>query len=119
MAPDRDGMSMAADGATRPATDIDVATLARAIESGTAPFLLDARSRREYDGAHIPGAVNMPFWKLRFVHDRLGVDRDAEIVVYCGHGPRAIWAQRTLSKLGYSHVSLLTGHWQAWQRYGR
>ena len=110
---------MATDRATKPTADTDIATLARSIKKGTAPFLLDTRSRREYDAAHIPGAVNMPFWKLRFSHRRLAIDRDAEIVVYCGHGPRAVWAQRTLSKLGYSRVGLLAGHWQAWQQQKR
>lgn len=96
--------------------DLDVKALRRALESGTAPLIVDTRSRREYELDHIPGAVHLPFWKARFAHRKLEADPDAEILLYCGHGPRAMWAQRSLRKAGYRRVGLLQGHWQAWQR---
>jgi rhodanese-related sulfurtransferase len=98
------------------APDFDVLTLVSAIEDGTAPLIVDTRSRREYEADHIPGAVHLPFWKARFAHRKLEAEPETEILLYCGHGPRAMWAQRSLRKAGYRRVGLLEGHWQAWLR---
>ena len=89
------------------------------IESGTAPAILDVRSEREFADGHVPGAANVPFWLVSQRIAEIRVDRDAELVVYCGHGPRAMLAARTLRKRGFTGVVFLTGHFSKWRSLGR
>jgi rhodanese-related sulfurtransferase len=96
--------------------DLDVHELARTIECGNAPLIVDTRSRRAYAAGHIPGALHLPFWRAGARHADLGADFDAPIVMYCALGPRAAWARRALVRRGYRRVGLLRGHFQAWKR---
>ena len=98
-----------------PPRQIDVSALADAIVTQRAPTILDVRSAAEYRRGHIPGAVHMPFWLLPFRVDTLPLSRDAELVVYCGHGPRAQMARLVLERAGYERLMLLTGHMKAWR----
>jgi rhodanese-related sulfurtransferase len=80
--------------------------------------ILDVRTAREYDAGHLPGAVNIPFTEIGGRAGELPADRGQEIVVYCGHGPRAWLAARRLRGLGYRRLVYLRGHWAAWRKAG-
>lgn len=84
--------------------------------AGHAPLLLDVRHADEYGDGHIEGALNIPVEQLAARHGALGVPRDSDIVVYCQSGRRAAKAQALLQSMGYSHVRLLDGSIQGWQR---
>jgi NADPH-dependent 2,4-dienoyl-CoA reductase/sulfur reductase-like enzyme/rhodanese-related sulfurtransferase len=72
------------------------------------PFLLDVRSPQEYDGGHIPGAVNLPVDELRA---RLGeLPRDRPIAAYCQVGQRGYLATRILLQNGFQAVNLGGGY---------
>ena len=69
---------------------ISGAELLERIDRGEALHILDVRSEGEFGAGHVPGAVNIP------VHE--GPDLNAtlcpwaagdELMLYCGHGPRA------------------------------
>ena len=77
--------------------------------------MVDVRSRREYDGGHVPGAVHVAFWRVLFAP----LPASATLVLYCGHGPRALLAQTALWIRGVGHTCLLGGHWTGWRRAGR
>jgi rhodanese-related sulfurtransferase len=85
--------------------------LLAAVQAGSAPVILDVRSRREF-------ASDIPFWLLPARAADLTVARDSPIVVYCGHGPRAWFARAVLQAAGYSTVALMEGHMSAWKRAG-
>ena len=70
--------------------------LLKRIESKNAPVIIDARSATEFKRGHVPGAINAPPRKILLKTARLPKDKDLEIVVYCGHGPRAMIAKRLL-----------------------
>jgi rhodanese-related sulfurtransferase len=99
------------------AFDLDVAELRRAIDAGDAPLVVDTRSASEYAARHVPGAVHLPFWRAGTGHAELGADADTHILLYCGHGPRAMWARRALTRRGYRRVGLMRGHFQAWKSH--
>jgi adenylyltransferase/sulfurtransferase len=82
------------------------------IAAGRAPLILDVRSRWEYHRAHIPGAVPVPFWRAHSAD--IPAQPSDEVVVYCGHGPRARWAASALRRRGFTSVDLLDGHWSRW-----
>ena len=92
------------------------AELAERIRAGDAPFILDVRSRREFNGGHIPGAVNIPYDELAGRLGELDGDKNAEVVVYCQTGQRAVFAADVLARAGYTDVRNLEGHMRSWRR---
>jgi rhodanese-related sulfurtransferase len=94
------------------------AELMARIDQGDAPPVVDVRSVEEFAAGHVPGATNVPFQEIASRPGALPVSRDATLVVYCGHGPRAWVAARRLRRMGYRHVTYLSGHWARWRRAG-
>jgi rhodanese-related sulfurtransferase len=72
------------------------------------PFLLDVRTREEFDRGHIPGAVNIPVDELRLRLDE--VPHDREIAAYCQVGQRGYLATRILLKSGFNAVNVGGGY---------
>ena len=92
--------------------------LAELIQLGQAPLILDVRSEKEYNEAHIPGAVNIPHDQLRDRLSEIDAAKTDEIVVHCKSGYRAGIAEKTLVEAGYSNLRDLDGHMNAWQSGG-
>ena len=92
--------------------------LLKRIESKTAPVTIDARTGTEFKRGHIPGATNAPARKILLKTARLPEDKNAELVIYCAHGPRALIAKRLLARQGYRNMDLLNGHWKVWRDAG-
>jgi rhodanese-related sulfurtransferase len=90
--------------------------LAARIGAGTAPAILDVRSRREYLRGHVPGAIHIPFSQVGSRSSEIPAPRDAQLVVYCGHGPRAWIAGVALRRAGFRSVRYLAGHYARWRR---
>jgi rhodanese-related sulfurtransferase len=91
------------------------ADLRRRMGQPDAPVVLDVRTRPEYDAGHVQGAINIPFTEIgRRAGEIPSKGRD-ELVIYCGHGPRAWIAAVRLRRLGFRRVVYLRGHWAAWK----
>lgn len=76
-------------------------------------FILDVRSKREFDAEHIEGAVNIPIDDLR---NRLGELPGAKaIYVYCQIGLRGYMAARILLQNGFGGVYNLSGGYRLWR----
>jgi rhodanese-related sulfurtransferase len=97
---------------------INAEALLGRIDAGTAPVILDVRSRAEFERGHVPGARHIPFWGVSRRIDQVTSLRDAELVVYCGHGPRAVMAARSLRRRGFTHITYLQGHFSQWRSGG-
>lgn len=76
----------------------------RIMEEEADCIILDVRTEEEYDGGHIPGAINID-------NDDIGTDAPAElpdkdrlILVYCRSGRRSKLAAEKLAALGYTRV---------------
>jgi NADPH-dependent 2,4-dienoyl-CoA reductase/sulfur reductase-like enzyme/peroxiredoxin family protein/rhodanese-related sulfurtransferase/TusA-related sulfurtransferase len=70
-------------------------------------FLLDVRTKNEFELGSIEGAVNFPLDELR---NHIGeIPRDKKIIVFCGVGLRAHVACRILTQHGFSEVYNLSG----------
>lgn len=103
----------------------------------TAKVLIDSREHRRYLGLEepidtkagsIPNAFNY-FWKEVLTEEgRLkstaaleehfsGIDKDQEIVVYCGSGVSACPNILALKQIGFKHVRLYPGGWSDWSSY--
>jgi glyoxylase-like metal-dependent hydrolase (beta-lactamase superfamily II)/rhodanese-related sulfurtransferase len=93
---------------------IDLAELARRIESGEGPQVLDVRGDAEYAEGHVPSSIHIPFAQLR---DRLGeLPRERPIATICKAGKRSGLAASILQREGFEgviHVS--RGNAATWQ----
>ena len=59
---------------------MDAKALLAEIEAGTAPAILDVRSRMEFAHGHVPGAIHIP---MAQIEKRAGeLPKKAEIVFY-------------------------------------
>jgi NADPH-dependent 2,4-dienoyl-CoA reductase/sulfur reductase-like enzyme/peroxiredoxin family protein/rhodanese-related sulfurtransferase/TusA-related sulfurtransferase len=76
-------------------------------QSGNDLFLLDIRTRDEFELGTIEGAINIPLDEVRNNLDKL--PRDKKIVVFCGVGLRAHVAGRILMQNGFNEVYNLAG----------
>ena len=101
-----------------PQPQVAARALLAAIETGTAPTILDVRSRWEYSRGHVPGALNIPLQTLVLPPAALAARLEDPVVVYCGHGPRALMAIALLRRHGFHRVYLLEGHMSGWTRAG-
>lgn len=89
--------------------------LARRLESGDGPVVVDVRPREEFEAGHLPGALSIPVDELAKRIKELPKDR--EIVTYC-RGPYCAYshvAVRLLRKRGFRAVRLQDGlpEWEA------
>jgi len=65
--------------------------------------ILDVRSKREYAGGHIEGAVNIPVDVLKGRLAQLG-DKSTPVITCCASGVRSASAKRILTENGYTEV---------------
>lgn len=94
--------------------EVAPADVARRLGRPDAPMILDVRSRAEFRSGHVPGALHVPFWRFLFgIPDT--IPRDAELILYCGHGPRARFAHMRLRARGFFRVACLQGHMAGWR----
>ncbi len=62
--------------------------------------------------------INIPRGWLEFRINRVALNKDTPIVVYCGAGIRSPLAADTLQKMGYTNVKNYSGGFIAWKRAG-
>jgi rhodanese-related sulfurtransferase len=88
------------------------------LRNRTDGIFLDPRYRAEFDAGHIPGAVHLPFERVRVEYKSL-TDHSAIIVYGTGfNSPVANSASKTLIELGVKNVHTLQGGLDAWERAG-
>lgn len=92
-------------GATR---SIQWHEVTEALDAGA--VIIDVRTRDEFDGGTIPGAINLPLDELRA---RAGEIPDAPLIVHCQVGQRGHTASRLLSQSGRD-VRNLDGGYRTW-----
>ena len=75
-------------------------------------LLLDVREQSEYDLVHLEGARLIPLNTLPHHIDSLPADQ--EIVVYCHHGTRSLYATAYLHQNGFRDAKNLAGGIDQW-----
>ena len=90
-----------------------------ALRSETAaPLLLDVRTAQEFQGGHVPGAINVPHTELTARLGEIEAARESGIVVYCESGRRAVAAADVLVGAGFEDVRHLEGDMSGWRAAG-
>ncbi|HEY8164679.1 MAG TPA: rhodanese-like domain-containing protein [Gemmatimonadaceae bacterium] len=80
--------------------------------------LIDVREDNEWDESHAKGAEHIGKGIIERDIEKLAPDPNAELILYCGGGFRAVLAADSLQKMGYSNVKSVAGGWRAWQEAG-
>jgi len=95
--------------------DIPVSEAKIKVDSGEY-FILDVRTREEYDAGHIAGSVLIPNEVLLNRLDE--VPSDKPILVYCRTARRSAISSQDLINNGFSEVYNMEGGIAAWQNAG-
>ena len=72
-------------------------------------IILDVREQDEYDEAHIPGAILIPYTQIEEKANEMLPDKEQLILVYCRSGRRSKIAAEALVKLGYTNIKEFGG----------
>ena len=72
------------------------------------PYVLDARTKKEYEERYFKGAINIPLDELRENISKL--DKSKEIYVYCKTGVRSYIACRILMQNGFKVKNIMGGY---------
>lgn len=91
-----------------------LARLAEAEAAGAPLYIVDVRRPEEFTAGHLPGAISCPAGQLANAVDEQLAVRGAQIVCYSSSETRARIGTATLRRIGYPHVTWLTGGYQAW-----
>ena len=92
--------------------EISPQALKQRLDENEAILLLDVREQSEYDIVHLDGALLIPLNTLPHHADNLPADR--EIVVYCHHGQRSLYATAYLHQNGFTDAKNLIGGIDQW-----
>ena len=78
--------------------------------------LVDLRLEADYGKMHLPGAVNIPISKLRFLAEARFLKSD-EIIFYgySRQDPAVVNAAVLLGNKGFQHISLMEGGVEEWK----
>ncbi len=72
-------------------------------------FVVDARTKLEYDIHHIEGAINIPQVEMRNRINEFPTNKDTPIYLYCNIGHTGYLAVQILRGYGYTNIYNLTG----------
>jgi rhodanese-related sulfurtransferase len=93
--------------------------LNKMIESKADIVVVDNQPQTEYNKAHIPGAVNLP-WAME-IEGPGDLPRDKPLILYCGcahEEDSASVADQLIENFGYEQIKLLKGGLSQWQKLG-
>lgn len=114
----RDGMSAleSRPELIRVISRITAPALAEQLTETPRPYVVDVRSKKEWQSGHLPGSHNIPLTHLR---QRLGeLPASEPIVVHCEGGYRSAIGTSLLAEAGRTNVSDLVGGIKAWVASG-
>lgn len=95
---------------------VEPQVLLKMIQDQQAPFILDVRSKEEFQAGHVKGAVNISYDLLETKSGQLDSYKDKPIVIYCRSGRRAQVAMKILQKKGFKQLVDLRGHMNLWMQ---
>ncbi len=90
----------------------------RRLKRGDRFSLLDVRENEEVTHGIVPGARHVTRGHLESLVEGVLTDKDAEVVVYCAGGVRSAFATQTLTELGYTKASSMSGGFTRWKDLG-
>ncbi|HVW21152.1 MAG TPA: pyridoxal-phosphate dependent enzyme [Opitutaceae bacterium] len=99
-----------------PFDSVSVADLAKELQDGAKPLVVDVRLPAQHADLRIPGSINLPKPDLSQRKGELPADRNVPIVMVCNIGKDSKPATLFLKSLGYRNVRSLKGGLNEWVR---
>ena len=78
--------------------------------------LVDVRTPREYEQAHIPNALSIDFRNENFEDTFSKLDKDVPVFIYCHSGVRSAKATKVLKNMGFKVYNLAHG-FKSWVKF--
>ena len=97
-------------------TNVTADEVYKMLSSNKGYFILDVRSKEEFDSGHIEGAYLIPVSELENRLEEL--PRDKPIIVHCGSGSRSTSAANILLEKGFKEIFNMAGGITEWQNKG-
>jgi rhodanese-related sulfurtransferase len=76
--------------------------------------LLDVREPEENEESRIGGEVLIPLGEIQ-LRAEAELNKDSDIVIYCAHGVRSLYALRAMQMMGFKKLRSLDGGICAWE----
>lgn len=80
--------------------------------------VLDVRSKAEFEGGALPGAVNLSLGDESFDSKAAALDKTRPVLVYCAGGFRSRKAVARLKALGFENIQHLHRGYMSWRPEG-
>jgi rhodanese-related sulfurtransferase len=80
--------------------------------------IIDVRTRDEYAGGHLQGAINLDLLNGELAAEATTLKKDIPYVVYCRRGIRGKKAMDLLQSAGFSEVYNISGGYEQWKAAG-
>lgn len=100
------------------AETIPPAQFAEKIKLEAKPQIVDVRTPGEFEGEHIPGAININWNGDKFDAEISKLDKTKPVFVYCKVGGRSRQAAKKLSEMGFEKIYDLEGGILKWTADG-
>ncbi len=98
--------------------EVSIDDVRKMIDTKENLIILDVTDKHEFEGGHIPGAINISRGTLEFKVAQIIPDKNSKIVVYCGLDLRGPLATKTLNDMGYKNAVNMAGGLKAWKAAG-
>jgi rhodanese-related sulfurtransferase len=98
--------------------EVSIDDVKKMIDTKENVIILDVTDKNEYEGGHLPGAINISRGTLEFKVGLIIPDKNSKIVAYCGMDLRGPLATKTLNDLGYNNAVNMAGGLKAWKDAG-
>ena len=98
--------------------EVSIDDVKKMIDTKENVIILDVTDKNEFEGGHLPGAINISRGTLEFKVGLIIPDKNSKIVVYCGMDLRGPLATKTLNDLGYNNAVNMAGGLKAWKTAG-
>jgi thioredoxin len=99
-----------------PALQLDASSFAAMIDSVTDEWIIDVRTRQEFESGHIANAINLDYYADDFMQQLANLPKDKPLLVYCLSGSRSNAAAEQLKSMGYARIYHLAGGIQSWKQ---
>ena len=98
--------------------ELPIDDVKKILDAKESVIFLDVTDKQEFEGGHIPGAINISRGTLEFKVAMIIPDKNSRIIVYCGLDLRGPLATKTLNELGYKNAVNMAGGFKAWKAAG-
>src|SRR3954462_592347 len=96
-------------GAQHKYKNVDAGTFDQMRKTDKDAVILDVRTKEEYEGGHIPGAILLDFNSPDFGEKVAKLDKNKTYLVHCAAGGRSARACNKMEKLDFSKLYNLEG----------